>query len=132
LVLVVDQRLFEVAGKRLVKLTRVDTPEVARALAAYYHHQAQVVTGVLNEVTYVRLFNPGVLDVVIRGDDWVKILPYVTNGFFDSTLYPEPTLFVAQSSVLSDATTIDQTSELYQRILNVLNELFTIEFPQAP
>lgn len=127
-----DQRLSEVSGKRLERLTRADTPEVARALAAYYHRQAQVETGVLNEVTYVRLFNPGVLNVVIRGDDWVKILPYVTNGFFDPTLYPEPTLFVAQSSVLSDATTIDQTSELYQRILNVLNELFTIEFPQAP
>jgi hypothetical protein len=128
----VDQRLFEVAGKRLVKLTRADTPEVARALAAYYHRQAQVETGVLNEVTYVRLFNPGVINVVIRGDDWVKILPYITNGFFDTTLYPEPTLFVAQSSVLSDASTIDQTSQLYQRILDILNELFTVEFPQAP
>ena len=127
-----DQRLFEVAGKRLERLTRADTPEVARALAAYYHRQAQVESGVLNEVTYVRLFNPGLINVVIRGDDWVKILPYVTNGFFDPTLYPEPTLFVDQPSVLSDASVIDETSELYQRILNVLNELFTIEFPQAP
>ena len=127
-----DQRLFKISGRRPERLTRADTPEVARALTAYYRRQAQVSRGVLNEVTYVRLVNPGVLDVVIRGDDWVKILPYVTNGFFDPTLYPEPMLFVAQTSVLSDATTIDQTSELYQRILNVLNDIFTIEFHQAP
>ena len=51
-------------------------------MAAYYRHQAQVTKGVLNEVAYVRLYNPGIIDVVIRWDDWVKILPYITDGFF--------------------------------------------------
>jgi hypothetical protein len=128
----VDQRLFKIAGRRPERLTRADTPEVARALTAYYRHQAQVTKGVLNEVAYVRLYNSGIIDVVIRWDDWVKILPYVTDESFDTTIIPEPTLFVAHTAVLASASTIDQTDELYQRILDVLNQLFTVEFPQAP
>lgn len=127
-----DQRLFKIAGRRPERLTRADTPEVARALTAYYRHQAQVTKGVLNEVAYVRLYNSGIIDVVIRWDDWVKILPYVTDESFDTTIIPEPTLFVAHTAVLASASTIDQTDELYQRILDVLNQLFTVEFPQAP
>lgn len=127
-----DQRLFKIAERRPERLTRADTPEVARALTAYYRRQAQVTKGVLNEVAYVRLYNPGIIDVVIRWDDWVKILPYITDGFFDTTIVPEPTLFVAQGAVLASASTIDQNDELYQRILDVLNQLFTIEFPQSP
>lgn len=127
-----DQRLFKIAGRRPERLTRADTPEVARALTAYSRHQAQVTKGVLNEVAYVRLYNSGIIDVIIRWDDWVKILPYVTDGYFDTTIFPEPTLFVAQSAVLASASTIDQNDELYQRILYVLNQLFTIEFPQSP
>jgi hypothetical protein len=127
----VDQRLFKIAGRRPERLTRSDTPEVARALTAYYRRQAQVTSGVLNEVAYIRLVNPGVIDVVVRWDDWVKILPYITNGTFDTTLVPIPTLFVAQPSILSDGSSIGQTDELYERILTILNRLFTVEFPQS-
>lgn len=126
-----DQRLFKIAGRRPERLTRSDTPEVARALTAYYRRQAQVTSGVLNEVAYIRLVNPGVIDVVVRWDDWVKILPYITNGTFDTTLVPIPTLFVAQPSILSDGSSIGQTDELYERILTILNRLFTVEFPQS-
>lgn len=126
-----DQRLFKIAGRRPERLTRADTPEVARALTAYYHRQAQITKGVLNEVAYVRLVNPGVLDVVIRLDDWVKIIPYITNGTFDQTLVPNPTMFVDRPSILADASTIDLTDGLYERILATLNRLFTINFPQS-
>lgn len=126
-----DQRLFQIAGRRPERLTRADTPEVARALTAYYRHQAQVTKGVLNEVAYVRLYNPGIINAVIRWDDWVKILPYITDGSFDTTIIPEPTLFVSDTAVLASASTIDRNDELYQRILNVLNQIFTVEFPQA-
>lgn len=127
-----DQRLFKIAGHRPERLTRSDTPEVARALTAYYRRQAQVSRGVLNEVAYVRLANPGVLDVVIRWDDWVKILPYLTDGSWDPMIIPEPTLFVSQPSTLADGSRIGATNDgLYHRILNVLNQLFTVEFPQS-
>jgi hypothetical protein len=127
----VDQRLFKIAGRRPERLTRADTPEVARAITAYYRRQAQVTRGVLNEVAYVRLVNPGVLDVVIRWDDWVKIVPYFIDGSLDTTINPEPTLLVDHFSVLTDASTIDLTDGLYQRTLNILNQLFTIEFPKS-
>jgi hypothetical protein len=127
----VDQRLFKIAGRRPERLTKADTPEVAKALTAYYRRQAQVTKGVLNDVAYVRLVNPGVLDVVIRWDDWVKILPYITNGTFDQTLVPNPTLFVDRPSTLADASIIDLTDGLYERILTILNRLFTVEFPQS-
>jgi len=128
----VDQRLFKIAGHRPERLTRSDTPEVARALTAYYRRQAQVSRGVLNEVAYVRLANPGVFDVIVRWDDWVKILPYLSDESFDLTIIPEPTLFVSQSSILADGSTVENTNDgLYHRILNVLNQLFTVEFPQS-
>lgn len=127
-----DQRLFKIAGHRPERLTRSDTPEVARALTAYYRRQAQVSRGVLNEVAYVRLANPGVFDVIVRWDDWVKILPYLSDESFDLTIIPEPTLFVSQSSILADGSTVENTNDgLYHRILNVLNQLFTVEFPQS-
>ena len=127
-----DQRLFKIAGHRPERLTRSDTPEVARALTAYYRRQAQVSRGVLNEVAYVRLANPGVFDVIVRWDDWVKILPYLSDESFDLTIIPEPTLFVSQSSILADGSTVENTNDgLYHRSLNVLNQLFTVEFPQS-
>lgn len=127
-----DQRLFKIAGHRPERLTRSDTPEVARALTAYYRRQAQVSRGVLNEVAYVRLANPGVFDVIVRWDDWVKILPYLSDESFNLTIIPEPTLFVSQSSILADGSTVENTNDgLYHRILNVLNQLFTVEFPQS-
>jgi hypothetical protein len=87
-------------------------------MTAYYRRQVQVTKGVLNEVAYIRLYNPGIIDVVVRWEDWVKILPYITDGSFDTATYSCPT-------------TMDQYDQLYQRILNVLNQLFTIEFPQS-
>lgn len=126
-----DQSLLKIGGRRLTRLTRADTPAVAKVLTAYYRKQAQVNTGVLGEVTYVRLVSSGGTDVVIRGDDWVKILPYLTDGSFDTTIIPEPTLFVAHPMVLSDESTLDLNDGLYRRILNVLNQLFTIEFPKS-
>lgn len=119
-----DQRLFKIGGRRPERLTRADTPEVAKAITAFYRRQAQVTRGVVKEVAYVRLVNPGVFDVVVRWDDWVKILPYLTDGSFDTTTIPDPTLLVSNP-------TFDSADGLYRRILNVLNELFTIEFPQS-
>lgn len=127
-----DQRLFKIAGRRPERLTRSDTPEVAQAITAYYRRQAQVTRGVSNGVAYVRLVHPGVLDVVVRWDDWVKILPYITDGSFDPTIIPEPTLFVSHPSVLADGSKIGNTRDgLYHRILYLLNQLFTVEFPQS-
>lgn len=127
-----DQRLFKIAGHRPHRLTRSDTPEVARALTAYYRRQAQVTRGVLNEVAYVRLANPGVLDVIIRWDDWVKILPYFTSESFDPTIIPDPIVFTSKPYTLSDGSRIGDTNDwLYHRILNALNQLFPVEFPQS-
>lgn len=126
-----DQRLFKIAGQRPERLTQADTPAVARALTAYFRRQAQVTTGVLDGVQYVRLFNPGLFSVVVRGDDWAKILPYLKDGSFDITVIPEPTLFVAQPSVLADVSAMSANDGLYQRILTILNQLFPVKFPQS-
>jgi hypothetical protein len=120
----VDQRLFKIGERRPERLTRADTPEVARAIAAYYRRQAQLTRGVTKEVAYVRLINPGLFDVSIRWEDWVKILPYFMDGSFNPSISHEPTLFVSNP-------TLNPADGLYRHILNILNQLFTIEFPKS-
>ena len=126
-----DQRLLKIDGQRLARLTRAETPAVAKVLVAYCRKQAQVKTGVLNEVAYVQLVSSGSANVIIRWDDWVKIRPYLVDGSFDTTIIPEPTLFNAHPEVLSDESTLDIRDGLYRRILTVLNRLFTVEFPKS-
>jgi hypothetical protein len=128
----VDQRLSYVAGQRLERLTRNETPAVARAMTAYFRHQAQVTTGVLNGVPYVHIFNPGILSVSVRRDDWKKIVPYLKDGTLDTTITPESRPVVLKPSIQADASVIDDTDALYVRTLTLLNSLFTVEFPVEP
>ena len=127
-----DQRLFYIAGQRPERLTRRETPELAKAMTAYFRRQASVTRGVLNDVPYVRLYNPGQFSVVVRWDDWVKILPYLSDGSFDTTIVPGPSYTVFHPRQRFDASIIDLTETLYDRILTVLNKIFTVEFPTSP
>ncbi len=126
-----DQRLFYIAGQRPERLTRRDTPELARAMTAYFRRQASVTKGVLYDVPYVRLFNPGQFSVVVRWDDWVKIIPYLSDGSFDTTIIPDPSWSFLHPNQVYDASVVDLTDPLYNRILNTLNGIFTIEFPTS-
>ena len=126
-----DQRLFYIAGQRPERLTRRETPELAKAMTAYFRRQASVTKGVLNDVPYVRLFNPGQFSIVVRWDDWVKIIPYLSDGSFDTTIVPEPSWCFLHPNQVSDASIIDLTDPLYNRILNTLNGIFTVEFPTS-
>jgi hypothetical protein len=125
----VDQRLFYIAGQRPERLTRRETPELARAMTAYFRRQASVTKGVLNDVPYVRVFNPGQFSVVVRWDDWVKIIPYLSDGSFDTTVIPDPSWCYLRPNQVLDASIVDLTDPLYNRILNTLNGIFTVEFP---
>jgi hypothetical protein len=127
----VDQRLFYIAGQRPERLTRRETPELARAMTAYFRRQASVTKGVLNDVLYVRIFNPGQFSVVVRWDDWVKIIPYLSDGSFDTTIVPEPRWCFLHPNQVFDASIVDLTDPLYNRILNTLNGIFTVEFPTS-
>ena len=101
-------------------------------MTAYFRRQASVTRGVLNDVPYVRLYNPGQFSVVVRWDDWVKILPYLSDGSFDTTIVPGPSYTVFHPRQRFDASIIDLTETLYDRILTVLNKIFTVEFPTSP
>lgn len=126
-----DQRLFYIAGQRPERLTRRETPELARAMTAYFRRQASVTKGVLNDVPYVRVFNPGLFSVVVRWDDWVKIIPYLSDGSFDTTIIPDPSWCYLNPNQVFDASIVDITDPLYNRILNTLNGIFTVEFPTS-
>ena len=126
-----DQRLFYIAGQRPERLTRRDTPELAKAMTAYFRRQASVTKGVLNSVPYVRLFNPGQFSVVVRWDDWIKIIPYLSDGSFDTTIVPEPSWCFLHPNRVYDASVVDLTDPLYNRILTTLNGIFTVEFPTS-
>jgi len=127
----VDQRLFYIAGQRPERLTRRETPELAKAMTAYFRRQASVTKGVLNDVPYVRVFNPGLFSVIVRWDDWVKIIPYLSDGSFDTTIVPESSWCFTPSNQVFDASIVDITDPLYKRILDTLNGIFTVEFPTS-
>ena len=100
-------------------------------MTAYFRRQASVTKGVLNEVPYVRVFNPGLFSVVVRLDDWVKIIPYLSDGSFDTTIIPDPSWCFTRPNQVFDASIVDLTDPLYNRILNTLNKIFTVEFPTS-
>lgn len=126
-----DQRLFYIAGQRPERLTQRETPELAKAICAYFRRQASVTGGVSNGVSYVRLYRRGEFSVVVRWDDWVKILPYLSTGGFDTQTVPEPSVTVLHPERRFDASVIDLNDPLYHRILSVLNGIFTVTFPTS-
>lgn len=126
-----DQRLFSIAGLRPQKLTREDLPALATAMVGAVRHRITIDSHVINDVPCIRFFGPGV-NVLVRGDDWIKVVPYLKDNSFDVTIIP-----VAQQVVLDSTTRFDPAvitvadAALYNRILTVLRTLFTATFPTS-
>jgi hypothetical protein len=127
----VDQRLYRVAGNRPHRLTRNEVPELARGLLAFIRRQALVEGVAINSVGFIRLYSEGAgVDLLVRSDDWIKLVPYLKDGTLDTTLLPVPEPYVLNPVSRFDASVLDANDrELYNRILTLLRQLFTIEFP---
>lgn len=82
-----DVRLRQVGPGRLHRLRKPDLPAVAEALLAALHKRAWIDKGSFGDDLFVRIKHDGG-DVVIMGDDWAKIVPYIQSGFFSPPMVP--------------------------------------------
>ena len=128
-----DQRLFLLpSGQRPTRITRNDTPNLASAILAFLRKQASIETGSRYGVTYTWIHGVGI-NLTVRGDDWIKVLPFIQDGFFDTTLVPTSTQgTVLDPTVYFDGSVLDRHDlELYSRIKVVLDTLFPTYFPTS-
>lgn len=126
-----DQRLSYLAGThRLHRLTRNEVPDLAKAIVAFMRGQASCGQGIFRDTPFVWIRGEADVDVIVRQDDWVKITPYLKDGSFDTTLVPVSREVVQKPLKRFDGSITQQGDRiLYERILAVLNGLFTVEFP---
>lgn len=84
-----DSRLKTVRGSRLAHLLYSDAPRVAQALVDKLRGRAKVFSGVVGSTPYIEFRAPG-YSVVIRGDDWRKIFPFIRfgSGYFHPVIPP--------------------------------------------
>jgi hypothetical protein len=73
----VDSRLQRVGGTRLVHLRYGDAPRVARAIVDAEYKKARVYSRLVKDTPYVEIVRDGYYCVVIRGDDWKRIFPFL-------------------------------------------------------
>ena len=120
-----EQRLWSLFGSRPETLKAPDLPNVARAIVGYMRGMCKVKAGCTHNTSYV-LFKAQGFQVVIRGDDWAKIMPYLQ----DNTLSPPSEPLVPWFNV-SIATVDIHDPDYYSKVLGVLQTLFTETFPTS-
>lgn len=75
-----DARLWHIRKQRPVRLRQNDLPRVAEAILDVEKGRAVVRTGFVRGTSFVNLHRDNAYDVVIRGDDWAKIVPFLRNS----------------------------------------------------
>jgi hypothetical protein len=84
----------------------------------------------VHNTSIVRIWGEGI-DVVVRGEDWVLIDPYLKDGSFNTLIVPVPPK-PRNPSLKPDTATIDTDDpELYNRVLGVLQGLFPDDYPTS-
>lgn len=126
-----DNRLFKIYGSRPQRLTRNEVPALARGIVAVLRGRASVDRYVIHDIPCTRLFNPGGgINILVRSDDWVKVVPYLKDGTLDTTQFPVNTPGVLYPNTFFDpSASVIWDTELYERVVTILLKLFTIEFP---
>jgi len=75
-----DSRLQRLGGGRLAHLRYLDAPKVAQAIVDAEYGQARVSTGISHDIPYVKFIRGNIYTVVVRGDDWRRIFPFLRYG----------------------------------------------------
>jgi hypothetical protein len=125
----VDQRLSFMAGEhRPHRLTQNENPELAKAILGVIRGQTSCERGYARDLSYIWFHDKFGTNIVVRADDWAKVVPYLQSGDFDPSIVPVPRQVVLYKS---DGSLLDlNDQELYNRIKNALDSLFTIKFPE--
>lgn len=126
-----DNRLQQADGLRPQRLTRREVPALARALVAVIRRQADVDRHLIGDTPCIRIVNLGAgVNVLVRSDDWQKLVPYLKDGTLDVSQLPVARPVVLNPRVSRDASVVDVwDSELYGRVVALLETLFKVGFP---
>jgi len=73
----VDSRLQRIGGTRLVHIRYSDVPRIAQAIVDAVGGRARVLSGLSHDVPYLEFIKDQAYTVVVRGDDWRKIFPFL-------------------------------------------------------
>lgn len=126
-----DARLSRYLDGRLINLRRSDVPLVAKAIVGHVRGQYQATRNFVHNTGIVRIWGSD-LDVVVREEDWAKIVPYLQDGSFNPQILPTNPIHNSSSKVRMDPATMDQDDpEFYQRVLGVLESLFPDDYPTS-
>lgn len=124
-----DSRLSRFNGTRVERLTSVELPALARAIVAFQRKKCSVVTGFSRDVAFVRFRGDGI-NCIVRGDDWNKIVPYLTDGTFDPYAFPVNEVYEFYPQIQFDPAMSEvRDREYFERVLGVLRKLFVVDFP---
>ena len=88
-----DARLWTINGKRLTNLRRSELQQVARAIVDGEQGLATASRGRTRGVDFIRIKRKGAYDVLIRSEDWDKLIPFLrnsSNSFEPVFLPPNP------------------------------------------
>lgn len=123
-----DQRLFQIQGLRPERLTKHDLPALAKAMVAYMRKQANLNKFFVQNVGCIHFYGPGT-NVLVRADDWVKVVPFLKDGTFDAIVVP---VSRSRGRAVGGAHVADlYDSDMYNRILRTLDPLFPVDFPRS-
>jgi hypothetical protein len=76
-------------------------------------------------------FSGAGISILVRSDDWAKVVPFLKDGSFDDLVVPVSNRSPLNRHVFFDASMSDvNDAELYNRILHTLEPFFTIDFPR--
>jgi hypothetical protein len=121
----VDARLFHVAGVRPELLTNVDLPVLARGITSAIRGIAKAGKVVVHGLTCIHITASG-YSFVVRGDEWEKIAPYLTDGTLDPLAFPPSVIFPLDPTSFYDPSVIDvNDAAFYEKVLNLLGTLFS-------
>ena len=125
-----DARLWSIFGHRAETLKQPDVPNLARAIVAYMRRlDITLHAGQTCNVAYV-LFQGerNSFQVLVRGDDWSKIVPFLQDGTFDP---PSEPLLPWRNGVVNLSNVDIFDPYYYGKVLGVLNGLFPQGFPTS-
>ena len=125
-----DNGLRRIAGRRLpTAVLDVDVPDLARAITSALRGQASPQVFRLQGKGYVRLVGRG-LDVTVPEGCWRHVLTHIRDEALTVAIHPvEAGPLPVDTTVRLSTSTVDANDPLYQRVIGLLEQLFTTKVP---
>lgn len=125
-----DHRLFRIFGQRPHRLLKRDVPELAVAITAFLRGRATITRHVVQDVPCLHFSGDTGINLVVRSDDWAKVVPYLKDESFSPTIVPvaRPGVLHASANYSPSVAEI-RDPELYERVVTALNLLFPNDYP---